>query len=95
MQDLSPQYCLELLALPLHDPQRQRGLVLARKLAFEMPPDVSPLGPDRDAFLQGARALVTAQEYVSHAAGTCGSLLLHCLSAGWLLGEACPNDLQE
>jgi hypothetical protein len=65
MQDYSPRYALELLALPLQDAQqRQRGLSLLRKLAFELPPEVSPVGQDRDGFLRKARTAMMPQELV-------------------------------
>jgi hypothetical protein len=66
MQDYSPRYALELLALPLQDAQqRQRGFCLLRKLAFELPPEVSPVGQDRDSFLRKARTAMMPQELVS------------------------------
>jgi hypothetical protein len=65
LQDYSPRYALELLALPLQDAQqRQRGFNLLQKLAFELPPEVSPVGQDRDGFLRKARAAMTPQELV-------------------------------
>jgi len=64
-QDYSPDYCLALLALPLADPQRQRGLTLMRKLLLELPEELSPLGADKDDFLVAARTLITPQEHVS------------------------------
>lgn len=65
LQDYSPDYCLALLALPLDDLQRQRGHVLLRKLLWELPDDLSPLGADKDEFLAAARGLLTPQEHVS------------------------------
>jgi hypothetical protein len=65
LQDYSPRYALELLALPLQDAQqRQRGFSLLRKLAFELPPKVSPVGQDRDGFLCKARTAMMPQELV-------------------------------
>lgn len=68
VQDYSPRYCLELLALPLddsHQKQRQRGMTLLRKLAFELPQDLSPVAQqERDSFLSSARSLLTPQELV-------------------------------
>lgn len=66
LQDYSPDYCLALLGLPLSDPARPRGSLLLRKLLWELPEEVCPLGPaDRDDFLAAARPLLTAQEHVS------------------------------
>lgn len=70
-QDYSPHYCLELLALPLddrHRKQRQRGMTLLRKLAFDLPQELSPVGlHDRDNFLSSARSLLLPQELVRQA----------------------------
>jgi hypothetical protein len=65
LQDYSPRYALELLQQPLEEARvRRRGLALLRRLAFELPPHLSPLGRERDAFLISARAAMTAEEQV-------------------------------
>ena len=76
MQEYSPDYCLALLALPLDDPQRQRGHVLLRKLLTELPDELSPLGADKDDFMAAARPLMSAQEHVStQLPAACGDTL--------------------
>ncbi|KAF8059215.1 ARC6 [Scenedesmus sp. PABB004] len=66
LEDLSPRYCLELLALPLEQAAaRQRGFTLLRRLAFELPAHLSPLGSERESFLAAARGAVTPQEHLS------------------------------
>ncbi|KAF6257019.1 hypothetical protein COO60DRAFT_1655857 [Scenedesmus sp. NREL 46B-D3] len=63
LEDHSPGYALELLALPLQDVQpRQRGFRLLRKLVFGLRPEESPVGRDRDGFMRKARAAMMPQE---------------------------------
>jgi hypothetical protein len=49
----------------LDDPQRPRAHALLRKLLWELPDELSPLGADKDDFLAAARPLMTPQEHVS------------------------------
>lgn len=87
MQDYSPDYCLALLALPVDNPQRARGHALLRKLLWELPDELSPLGgADKDDFLAAARPLLTPREHVrtntqgQHRA-VCGIVWLQCMPA--------------
>lgn len=76
LKDYSPDYCLALLALPLEDPQRARGHALLRKLLWELPDELSPLGgADKDDFLAAARPLLTPREHLDlHKAAPKGAL---------------------